>query len=202
MATWESKTLRDVGAPHSGVPVWRRPPYAPQLIIVVGLILFLVGTAPYWSRSPFGTEFVSAPPRTASAPSPHAVVQRPSPSSPSPEIAVQRPSSPAPRAQLRRTPQQGSQTARRVPGGRQFVVSFGRFSRRTPAETAARAIRGKGYLATVRHVGGAFHVFSRAFRDRESAEFWSKVYSDIGLHARVLTVSASARTITIDTDSL
>jgi cell division septation protein DedD len=103
---------------------------------------------------------------------------------------------------MRRTTSQVSQSVRRVPGPKRYVVSFGSFSRRAAAETTARDIRGKGYHATVTHVGGIFHVFSRPFQDRHSAEFWSKVYREIGLNTHVLAVGRGAGNVTTEIDLL
>ncbi len=82
-------------------------------------------------------------------------------------------------------PQSVQPTRRRVPM-RSFVVSFGSFPHQRTAEARARVIRGKGYHASVARLGRSFHVFSHTYRDRSRAEFWSKVFGEIGLQTRVL----------------
>ncbi len=66
-----------------------------------------------------------------------------------------------------------------------FVVSFGGFPRREIAETRARLVRSKGYFATVTRVGPSYHVVSHPYPDRHVAEYWSKVFHQIGLPGNV-----------------
>ncbi len=189
MATWELEPRFYSHPKSAGSPGLRRSTPPTRLAIVVSLILVLVGTAPYWSKQiPLGTEFVAISPEIGRPPDKVVLVQTTSPR--------------GPRAQARRNTSQVRQSVRRAPGSKHYVVSFGSFSRQAAAETTAREIRGKGYHATVTHVGGTFHVVSRSFQDRHSAEFWSKVYSEIGLRTHVLAVSGGAVNVTTEIDLL
>jgi hypothetical protein len=65
-------------------------------------------------------------------------------------------------------------------------VVFGRFARRQDADARARLVRRKGYMATVVRVGEVYLVVSRAYSSPQAAQFWARVFREIGLRARVV----------------
>ncbi len=184
MATWE----------YGALPYWtpkaahaRRLRGSASLVrtaAVGGLVLVLVGTSPYW--------IARVSPQTGQQVGHPQIAQSPLPGKP-PTISSVRRAVPTRTAPPRRA-QQMRPSARA--GG--FVVSFGNFSHRAPAEAHARTVRSKGYHASVAQVGGSFHVLSHAYHDRTSAEFWSKIYGSIGLQTRVLPLRAGTATQTVD----
>lgn len=74
-----------------------------------------------------------------------------------------------------------------------YVVSFGRFARRESANARARVIRSKGYIASVVRAGSAYLVVSRPYASLDAAEFWSGIFSEIGLPVRAITQREAAR---------
>jgi hypothetical protein len=90
------------------------------------------------------------------------------------------------------TPLMRALSAAGVPAGR-VVLAFGRFERRAAAEARARLVRSKGYIARVVQAGEAYLVVSRPYRNHADAQFWSSIFSELGLQATALTrLEASA----------
>ncbi len=173
MATWEYGKLHH-WTPEAARPQGlRKPASLARLATLASLILVLLSTAPYWAaRIPLRTGRVAAPPRISES-----------------KPGAFTPATPKQAARIAGThavgPQPGQPTRRRVPA-RSFVVSFGSFPHQRTAEARARVIRGKGYHASVTRLGRSFHVLSHTYHDRSRAEFWSKVFGEIGLRTRVL----------------
>lgn|GEM_PF-3839540 len=93
----------------------------------------------------------------------------------------------APVASAPRAP--AAQARAAVPVRGKFAVSFGRFTDRQRAEAQARRVRAKGYQASVVPAGTALLVVTRAYHDRPTAEFWSQVFKQVGLDAKVVALS-------------
>ena len=180
MATWEYGKLHLLTLEAAGPQGRRKPASLARLATLASLVLVLLSTAPYWGvRIPLRTGRLSAPPRISeSKPSTYTPV--------APKQAGRLAGTQTVARQL------GQPVRRRAP--RSFVVSFGSFPHQRTAEARARVIRGKGYHASVARVGGAFHVFSHTYRDRSRAEFWSKVFGEIGLQTRVLPLRTQTLT--------
>ncbi len=180
MATWEYGKLYH-WTPEAARPQGLRKSVSlARLVTLASLVLVLLSTAPYWAaRIPLRTGRVTAPPRISES---------------TPTTFV--PATPKQAARLAGTqtvaPKLGQPVRRRAP--RSFVVSFGSFPHQRTAEARARVIRGKGYHASVARLGGSFHVFSHTYRDRSRAEFWSKVFGEIGLQTRVLPLRTQTLT--------
>lgn len=82
-----------------------------------------------------------------------------------------------------------------VAGGRigSVVLGFGRFERRASAEARARLVRSKGYFARVVESKAAYFVLSRPYRTHADAQFWSRIFRNLGLYASTVTrLEASA----------
>jgi len=179
MATWEYGTLHYLMVEATRSQGLRLP--LGRLAGIASVILVLLATAPYWAAQidlRFGHR---------TAPSTITVLERPTGIDP-------------------RRPQQthiaGTQAVvpgrviptRRSAQARSYVISFGSFGHPRPAEARARLVRSKGYQASVTRVGRSFHVVGHTYRDRTRAEFWSKVFGEIGLATRVLPLGPQTLT--------
>ncbi len=183
MATWEYGKLHHEGARPQGL---RKAASLARLAALASLVLVLLSTAPYWTaRIPVRTGRVATPPRITES-KPGAFTR----------------ATPKQAARIAGTqtvaPQLGQPTRRRALAS-SFVVSFGSFPHQRTAEVRARVIRSKGYHASVTQVGRSFHVFSRTYRDRSRAEFWSKIFGEIGLRTRVLPLGTQTLTHATET---
>ena len=158
MATWEA------GAEFFG----RREPVGTEALRVVaaGLIVAVVTWGPYWVLR-------AGPGPAALAPEVRAGVLEGSPAVRSTLVVT-----------AVRAPQ--SLGVAGLSSGR-FVLAFGRFERRAAAETRARLVRSKGYIARVVQSGAAYLVVSRPYRNHADAQFWSAIFGKLGLQATALT---------------
>ncbi|MDQ7844107.1 MAG: SPOR domain-containing protein [Armatimonadota bacterium] len=77
----------------------------------------------------------------------------------------------------------GRTATRPLPAPPRYVIVFGTFADRAEADTYARLVRSKGYLAGVTADGGVFHVVSRPYDSRQRARFWTSIFLEIGLDA-------------------
>ncbi len=57
-------------------------------------------------------------------------------------------------------------------------------------------VRSRGYFATVKPAGRSFRVVSHSYQSRTTAEFWLKVFKDIGLRANIMPLQESAVQLT------
>ncbi len=73
-----------------------------------------------------------------------------------------------------------------VPAGR-IVLAFGRFERHAAAQTRARLVRSKGYIARIVQTGAAYLVVSRPYRNHTEARFWSGIFGKLGLQVTTVT---------------
>src|SRR5712692_7710629 len=73
-----------------------------------------------------------------------------------------------------------------VPAGR-IVLAFGRFERHAAAQTRARLVRSKGYIAQIVQTGAAYLVVSRPYRNHTEARFWSGIFGKLGLQVTTVT---------------
>ncbi len=87
-----------------------------------------------------------------------------------------------------RSAQKPQMPARQVPVAAKYVVSIARFQDRGAAETQARRVRSKGYVATVVRDGSAYRVVTRTYRDEAAARHTAQVLNEIGFGARVLAL--------------
>lgn len=62
-----------------------------------------------------------------------------------------------------------------------YMVGFGEFANRAPAEIRMRLVRAKGYIVYVAQVGNSFQVVTRPYRAREHAERLANALNEIGL---------------------
>lgn len=66
-----------------------------------------------------------------------------------------------------------------------YMVDFGEFANRAPAEIRMRLMRAKGYIAYVTQVGDSFQVVTRPYRMRDHAERLANALNEIGLPATI-----------------
>jgi len=64
-----------------------------------------------------------------------------------------------------------------------YVVVFGEFLERAEAETYARLVRSKGYIAGIIPTEVGFRVVSRPYASMDRAQFWASIFLEIGLDA-------------------
>lgn len=62
-----------------------------------------------------------------------------------------------------------------------YMVGFGEFASRAPAEIQMRLVRAKGYIVYVTQVGNSFQVVTRPYRMRDHAERLANALNEIGL---------------------
>lgn len=160
MATWEVGTRSPLGV------FAHRPALvaAAQAVLAAGVVA-LAGAGPYWGlRTSLEWSQARAAARVLEV---------------SPALRL-----PPPPAQVRAAagPADGRASVRPAPAR----VVFGRFARRQDAEARARAVRRKGYIASVVRVGAGYLVVSRPYPTVEAARFWAEVFREIGLRADVL----------------
>ncbi|MGH2372332.1 MAG: SPOR domain-containing protein [bacterium] len=62
-----------------------------------------------------------------------------------------------------------------------YMVGFGEFASRAPAEIRMRLVRAKGYIVYVTQVGNSFQVVTRPYRMRDHAERLANALNEIGL---------------------
>lgn len=145
------------------------------------IAIFLMIPAPP-PQSSLYTETLSQPARTMAE-------KKAVPASPAgPRVARSQRVEPAARAaqgarKISRPTRQGP----RRPAIREYAVSFGRFVDRTTAETMMHAIRSKGYIVHVAHVGEDFLVVTRPYRSRAQAERMVGALQEIQLPAELET---------------
>lgn len=160
MATWEAGSR----------PLLRFPPRrsaavgAASALLASGVVA-LAGAGPYWALRASLREFQV---RAAASVLEVAPVRRTS-------AVVAGPVAPLRRA--------GAPPAR--PGAAVRVV-FGRFAHPQDAASRARAVRRKGYIASVVPVGGSYVVVSRPYPTLEAARFWAGIFGEIGLRTQVV----------------
>lgn len=66
-----------------------------------------------------------------------------------------------------------------------YMVGFGEFASRAPAEIQMRLVRAKGYIVYVKQVGDSFQVVTRPYRIRDHAERLANALNEIGLTATI-----------------
>ncbi len=66
-----------------------------------------------------------------------------------------------------------------------YMVGFGEFASRAPAEIQMRFVRAKGYIVYVKQVGDSFQVVTRPYRMRDHAERLANALNEIGLTATI-----------------
>ncbi|MDR7509714.1 MAG: hypothetical protein QN210_08400 [Armatimonadota bacterium] len=160
MATWEVGTRSLLRSPA------HRPALvaAAQAALAAGVVA-LAGAGPYWGLR---TSLEESQARAATRVLEVSPTLRPSP----PAVQVRADAGPA-----------GRVSSARPAAAR---VVFGRFARRQDAEARARAVRRKGYIASVVRVGAGYLVVSRPYPTVEAARFWAEIFSEIGLRADIL----------------
>ncbi len=157
MATWEVGSAR----------MNRREPAGGEMlrVLAAGLLVALVAWAPYSvlrSASPLVTQQAEVREGPLEAP-------------PAVRLAHQHP--------MVIVPPQGLAG---VPAGR-IVLAFGRFERHAAAQTRARLVRSKGYIARIVQTGAAYLVVSRPYRNHTEARFWSGIFGKLGLQVTTVT---------------
>lgn len=102
-------------------------------------------------------------------------------------ITAPAPSKQAP-VQVEVSPQR--EAVQKAGGPRRFAVSLGAYSHSEAAEAQARAVRSKGYLASVAPTGTQFLVVTRPYENAVRARQWCRIFADLGLPGRLVAWSA------------